>query len=80
MTDDGDDSSDSDDDSLTQPDEPELLPAVQKIVNLNFSVDGMAPGKILLRKEYTIALEYLESRAEKFPTLGTFVTGQPGIG
>lgn len=53
----------------------------------SISFSETAPGRILLRDEYTLALKYLERRAALPPLHlraggdgGAVITGQPGIG
>ena len=54
----------------------------QSVVDIDQTVEGIdAPlGQILLRQEYVITRDLLESYASKNPRNGIVITGQPGIG
>lgn len=60
-------------------------PKLEKI-SIDHALDNKEPmGDILLREEYTIALNLIKNRAEKYaakrtPSCGLVITGQPGIG
>lgn len=54
-------------------------------VNIDHGLDARPLGEILLREEYSIALNLINSRVEKYatektPSCGIVITGQPGIG
>lgn len=68
---------------ISSPEDPMDLneaPVDQTYIVIDQSCVSVPPGKIVLRKEYLIARQFIERRAQEVPSRGVIVTGQPGVG